>query len=262
MGQTIYQVDAFTDTPFSGNPAGVCMLEAAASEQWMQNIALEMNLSETAFLVPAADGFDLRWFTPAREVDLCGHATLASAHTLWETGTLAATQQARFHTRSGLLTADKHGDWISMDFPSDPPSPVVDATDVEAALGAKPLAISKGRSYYIVEIASEQAVRELKPDFGLWQEAKTGCIVTSAAESKEYDFISRFFALGLGIHEDPVTGSAHCVLAPYWAEKLGRTELVGYQASARGGIVRVRLADDRVVLSGQAVTVMQAELIV
>ena len=261
MGQTIYQVDAFTDTPFSGNPAGVCLLEAAASEQWMQNIALEMNLSETAFLVPIADGFDLRWFTPAREVDLCGHATLASAHSLWETGTLAATQQARFHIRSGLLTADKHGDWIFMDFPSDPPSPVVDATDVEAALGAKPLVISKGRSYYIVEIASEQAVRELKPDFGLWQEAKTGCIVTSAAKSKEYDFVSRCFALGLGIHEDPVTGSAHCVLAPYWAVKLGRTELVGYQASARGGIVRVRLADDRVVLSGQAVTVKQAELI-
>ena len=260
MGQTIYQIDAFTDVPFSGNPAGVCLLEAAASEQWMQNIALEMNLSETAFLVPAAVGYDLRWFTPLKEVDLCGHATLASAHMLWETGALTATQQARFHTRSGLLTADKYGVWISMNFPSDPPSPIANASDVEAALGTKPLAISKGRSYYLVEIASEQAVRELKPDFGLWQEAKAGCIVTSASKSKRYDFVSRFFALGLDIHEDPVTGSAHCVLAPYWAEKLGSTELVGYQASARGGTVKVRVVDDRVVLSGQAVTIMQVEL--
>ncbi len=260
MAQTIYQVDAFTDTPFAGNPAGVCLLEAAASEQWMQNIALEMNLSETAFLAPAADGYDLRWFTPSTEVDLCGHATLASAHTLWETGALPATQQARFHTRSGLLTADKHDDWISMDFPSDPPSPLSLFVDVGAALGTKPLSVSKGRRYYLVEVATEQEVRELKPEFGLWQESKTGCIVTSASDSKVFDFVSRFFALGLGIHEDPVTGSAHCVLAPYWAEKLGRTELVGYQASARGGTVRVRLDGDRVVLSGQAVTVMHAEL--
>ena len=148
-----------------------------------------------------------------------------------------------------------------MNFPSDPPSPVADASDVDAALGAKPLAISKGRSYYLVEFAWEQAVRKLKPDFWLWQQAKTGCIVTSASESKEYDFVSRFFSLGLGIHEDPVTGSGHCVLAPYWAEKLGRTELVGCQVSARGGIVKVRLDGDRVVLSGQAVTVMQAEFI-
>lgn len=260
MGQTIYQVDAFTDKPFAGNPAGVCLLEKPASVEWMQNIALEMNLSETAFLVPAGNDYDLRWFTPIKEMDLCGHATLASAHMLWETGVLSTTQQARFHTRSGLLTADKSGDWITMDFPSDPPTPSVISPDVEVALGVVPRAVSKGRSYYLVEVATEEEVRQLKPEFGLWQEAMTGCIVTSASDSKDYDFVSRFFALGLGIHEDPVTGSAHCLLAPYWAEKLGLTEMVGYQASARGGIVGVRLAGDRVVLSGQAVTVMRSEL--
>ncbi len=260
MGQIIYQVDAFTNKPFAGNPAGVCLLEKPASEGWMQNIALEMNLSETAFLVPAEDGYNLRWFTPTKEVDLCGHATLASAHTLWETGALPSTQQARFHTRSGLLTADQSGDWIEMDFPADPPTPLAMHPDVERALGVAPLTVNKGRNYYLVEIASEHDVRALNPDFSLWPEAMTGCIVTSAAGSGEFDFVSRFFALGLGIREDPVTGSAHCQLAPYWSEKLGRSDMVGYQASARGGVVRVRLAGDRVVLSGQAVTVMRAEL--
>ena len=262
MGQIIYQVDAFTNKPFAGNPAGVCLLEKPASEQWMQNIALEMNVSETAFLVPTANGYDLRWFTSSKEMNLCGHATLASAHTLWETGALPSTHQARFHTRSGLLTAKKAGAWIELDFPADPPTPLEIDDDVERALGVAPLTVNKGRNYYLVEISSEQAVRDLNPDFSLWPEAITGCIITSATATGDFDFVSRFFALGLGIREDPVTGSAHCQLALYWAEKLGLSEMIGYQASARGGVVRVRLAGDRVVLSGQAVTVMRAELTV
>ncbi|MDI6769407.1 MAG: PhzF family phenazine biosynthesis protein [Anaerolineales bacterium] len=261
MMQTIYQVDAFADKPFAGNPAGVCLLPEAASDEWMRNVAREMNLSETAFLVKQADGFNLRWFTPAVEVDLCGHATLASAHILWETGTLDAGEQARFHTRSGLLTANRIGDWIEMDFPAKMEQPAEAPADLAEALGVTPKYVGKNVFDYLVEVENEAVVRGLEPDFTrLGRLPVRGVIVTSRSASPEFDFVSRFFAPGAGVNEDPVTGSAHCALAPFWGKRLGKTELTAYQASTRGGVLRLRLAGDRVLIGGQAVTVMLCEL--
>ena len=257
----IIQVDAFTDRPFAGNPAAVCLLPAAAETQWMQDVAREMNLSETAFLVPRSGDFDLRWFTPAVEIDLCGHATLASAHALWEDGRLPATMQARFHTRSGLLTADRRGDWIELDFPATRAEAATAPPGLNAAIGVTPRFVGRSRFDYLLEVDGEEIVRGCKPDFGaLARVDARGVIVTSRAAASSYDFVSRFFAPRAGVDEDPVTGSAHCALAPYWTAKLGRPDLVGYQASARGGTVRVRLRDDRVILGGQAVTVLRGTL--
>jgi len=261
MNQPIYQVDAFTSQPFQGNPAGVCLLPAHAGEQWMRNVAREMNLSETAFLVRQPDGFDLRWFTPAAEVDLCGHATLASAHILWETGVLALGETARFHTRSGLLTAQRSGDWIEMDFPAKPEQPAEPPPGLLEALGAPARYVGRNQFDYIVELENEAAVRGLQPDITrLGQVQARGVIVTSRAESAGFDFVSRFFAPAVGVPEDPVTGSAHCCLAPYWSQRLGRQAFTAFQASARGGVVRCHLAGERVILGGQAVTVLKGEL--
>jgi len=261
MPLPIVQVDAFTDRPFAGNPAAVCLLPTPADAPWMLDVAREMNLAETAFLVPQADGFDLRWFTPAVEIDLCGHATLASAHVLWEDGHLKPGTQARFHTRSGLLTADRRGDWIELDFPATRAEPAAAPPGLTAALGVTPRFVGRSRFDYLLEVDGEDVVRGCKPDFGaLARVDARGVIVTSRAAASSYDFVSRFFAPRVGVDEDPVTGSAHCALAPYWTAKLGRPELVGYQASARGGTVRVRLRDDRVILGGQAVTVLRGAL--
>jgi len=261
MGQAIFEVDAFTDRPFSGNPAGVCVVTEQQDERWMQNVAQEMNLSETAFLYRQADGYNLRWFTPAVEVDLCGHATLASAHILWELGCLEPGEQARFHTRSGLLTANRKGDWIEMNFPALPEEPASAPHDLIEALGIPVKYIGKSKFDYLLEVDSEEFVRGAKPDFSLLAMVPArGVIITSLASSKDYDFVSRFFAPQVGINEDPVTGSAHCTLSPFWSKRLGRDELVGYQASARIGVVRVRLDGGRVNLGGQAVTVMHGEL--
>ncbi len=264
MTITIYQVDSFTNTPFSGNPAGVCILAEPADEAWMQNVAREMNLSETAFLYPENGGYHLRWFTPAVEVDLCGHATLASAHILWEIGVLAPNQPARFDTRSGLLTCEKRGDWIEMDFPARPSDPVAPPTGLIEALGVTPLFVGRNVDDYLVVVATEAEVLALKPDFGLLNTVSArGAIVTSRSTSPDQDFISRFFAPAAGVDEDPVTGSAHTSLGPYWADKLGKNEMVGYQASARGGIVRVKMSDGgRILLSGQAVTILKCNLLV
>ncbi len=263
MGLRIIQVDAFTDRPFAGNPAAVCILPTAAEPAWMQNVAREMNLAETAFLVPRNGEYDLRWFTPAVEVDLCGHATLASAHVLWEDGLLKTTAQARFHTKSGLLTADRHDSWIELDFPTTIASPAQPPPGLIDALGVKPRFVGRSRFDYLVEVDSESTVRGLEPDLNaLARVDARGVIVTSQADKKsEYDFVSRFFAPQAGVPEDPVTGSAHCALTPYWSAKLGKQELVAYQASARGGVVRVRLNGERVRLGGQAVTVLRGELI-
>jgi len=262
MGQTIFQVDAFTDKPFSGNPAGVCVVPEPQEERWMQNVAQEMNISETAFLYRQADGYKLRWFTPAVEVDLCGHATLASAHILWEVGYLEPGEQARFYTRSGLLTADRKGAWIEMNFPAQPEEPASAPPGLIEALGVPVKYIGKSKFDYLVEVDSEEIVRSAKPDFSLLATVTVrGVIVTSLASSKNYDFVSRFFAPQVGISEDPVTGSAHCTLSPFWSKRLGRDELVGYQASMRGGVVRVRLDGDRVYIGGQAVTVLHGELV-
>lgn len=262
MSQEIFQVDAFTDTPFKGNPAAVCVLPQETDEGWMQNLATEMNLSETAFLVRQDDGYNLRWFTPAVEVDLCGHATLASAHILWETGLLAADEQARFFTRSGLLTAERQGDWIQLDFPSEPARAVQAPEDLDQALGVSATYVGKNRFDYLVEVKAEDLVRNLTPDYVLLSSISSrGFMVTSRSDSSEIDFVSRFFAPAFGINEDPVTGSAHCCLGPYWADKLNKRELSAYQASARGGIVRIRVSEERVYLLGQAVTVMRGSLL-
>jgi predicted PhzF superfamily epimerase YddE/YHI9 len=254
-------VDAFTDRLFAGNPAAICLLPAPREPDWMQDVAREMNLSETAFLDPGGDGFNLRWFTPAVEVELCGHATLASAHVLWETGRLEPAATARFHTLSGLLTAERRGEWIELDFPANPAAAVEPPAGLVDALGAEPLFVGKSRFDYLLELASEEVVRGVEQDSRrLAKLGVRGVIVTARASAGVYDFVSRFFAPGSGVDEDPVTGSAHCTLGPYWAPKLGKTDLLAYQASARGGVVQVRLAADRVKLGGQAVTVLRGQL--
>ena len=261
MGEIIIQVDAFTDQPFKGNPAAVCILSRHRDETWMQNVAREMNLSETAFLEKRDDSFNLRWFTPSVEVELCGHATLASAHALWEIEHINLKDQARFFTKSGLLTAELKDGWIEMDFPGEPETAVSPPADLSKALGVSFRYAGKNRFDYLVEIDSEKILRRINPDFTLLATIPTrGVIVTSASSSEEYDFVSRFFAPQVGVNEDPVTGSAHCCLGPYWGARLGRKKMVGYQASARGGIIRVRLAKDRVYLGGRAVTILRGEL--
>jgi PhzF family phenazine biosynthesis protein len=262
MGQTIFQVDAFTRTPFAGNPAGVCLLAAPADEDWMQRVAREMNLSETAFLHSAGDGFQLRWFTPAVEVDLCGHATLASAHILFEQGVLDEGAEARFDTRSGRLGARRRGDRIELDFPATAPEPCDLPDGLAEALGATPVQSGRSRFDLLLEMASADVVRRLAPDFGRLKALPVrGVVVTARSDDGRYDFVSRFFAPAVGVDEDPVTGSAHCCLGPYWAEKLGKNDLRAFQASARGGEMAVTVDGDRVGLGGHAVTVMRAELL-
>ena len=261
MGLRISQVDAFSHQPFRGNPAAVCILPSAGDENWMRQVAQEMNLSETAFLYRQEDGFNLRWFTPAVEVDLCGHATLASAHVLWEEGHLEPQQVAHFHTRSGRLTAEQRGDWIELNFPQIREETAPAPNGLAEALGGQFRYVGKNKFDYIVELESAEAVRKLSPDYSALRKMNIrGVIVTSRSDTPEYDFISRFFAPGSGIDEDPVTGSAHCCLGPFWRQRLGKSEFVAYQASARGGIVRVRLEGERVILGGQAVTVLRGEL--
>jgi len=261
MGLRIFQVDAFTHRAFAGNPAAVCILTEPRDAIWMQNVAREMNLSETAFLLRQEDGYELRWFTPSVEVDLCGHATLASAHILWEHNLLPPSMEARFHTRSGLLTAECRGDWIELNFPATPDWPVSAPSMLGEALGVTAKYTGKSRFDYLFEVDSEDTVRNLKPDFNLLRKiVARGVIVTSQATSPGYDFVSRFFAPGAGIDEDPVTGSAHCCLGPFWSKRLGKNQLLAYQASRRGGTVRVRVAGERVYLSGQAITVLRGEL--
>jgi PhzF family phenazine biosynthesis protein len=262
MAVAITQIDSFTDRPFAGNPAAVCLLAQPPEESWMQLVAREMNLSETAFLLPRDGGFGLRWFTPAIEVDLCGHATLASAHFLWEDGHLPPDRPACFHTRSGLLTVEKKETWIEMDFPATPAEQHASVEALESGLGVKACFTGRTRFDYMVEVESEEVVRALKPDFrALGRLGVRGVIVTSRASGSGYDFVSRFFAPASGIDEDPATGSSHCCLGPFWKERLGRDNLVGYQASARGGFVRTHCVGDRVRISGQAVTVFRGELV-
>ncbi|MEK6711835.1 MAG: PhzF family phenazine biosynthesis protein [Nitrospinota bacterium] len=262
MGFPLLQVDAFTAAPFAGNPAAVCLLAAPASEPWMQRVAREMNLSETAFLVKREDGWDLRWFTPTVEVALCGHATLASAHALWEVGRLRPSEEARFHTQSGLLVCRRAGEWVEMDFPATREGPADPPESLAEALGATPRYVGRSQFDYLVEVDSEETVRALTPDFALLKTLPgRGVIVTSRSRDPRFDFVSRFFAPGSGIGEDPVTGSAHCCLGPFWGKRLKKTEMTAFQASARGGVVRVTVMGERVLLGGQAVTVLRGELL-
>jgi PhzF family phenazine biosynthesis protein len=259
-----FQVDAFTDRAFAGNPAAVCLLERAAEATWMQSVAAEMNLSETAFVRGIGNGFELRWFTPKTEVDLCGHATLASAHVLWSEGQVPVAGTISFHTRSGQLVCTQAGEgYIALDFPAAVPQPVVPPPGMLVALGTNTHRVGKSKLDYLVLVTSETVLRSLKPDFGELVRLDTrGVIVTARSDSPSFDFVSRFFAPVVGVDEDPVTGSAHCCLAPFWAERLGKYSLTGHQASMRGGIVRVRIEGDRVVLGGRAVTVLQGDLLV
>jgi len=261
MAVEIFQVDAFTDKPFSGNPAAVCVLDGPADEGWMQNVAAEMNLSETAFLYREDGGYNLRWFTPTTEVELCGHATLASAHILWETGRLGRDEVAVFHTLSGVLKASGRGKLIQLDFPSEPETEVEAPAGLLESLGVTPLYIGKNRFDYLVEVESEEIIRDLRPDFSLLKKVPArGVMVTSVSDSPEFDFVSRFFGPAAGIDEDPATGSAHCCLGPYWEKRLGKSELTAYQASPRGGAVHVSVKGDRVLIAGRTVTVMRVEL--
>jgi predicted PhzF superfamily epimerase YddE/YHI9 len=267
VSRPLYQVDAFTAEPFAGNPAAVCLLDAAADPGWMQRVAAEMNLSETAFLRPGAEAgrYGLRWFTPAVEVELCGHATLASAHVLYSEGLVEAGRELRFDTASGPLAARRDGEGaIWLDFPATPAEPVDPPAGLLEALGAGAARwVGLSRFDYLVELADETAVRGLRPDIArLGGLGTRGVIVTAAGDGPGgHDFVSRFFAPGAGIDEDPVTGSAHCTLGPFWAERLGRSDLTGFQASSRGGLVRVRPQGDRVLLGGQAVTVLRGQLV-
>jgi PhzF family phenazine biosynthesis protein len=262
MSIPIFQVDAFAAAPFTGNPAAVCLLENEAKVGWMLSVAAEMNLSETAFITPHEDGFGLRWFTPATEVDLCGHATLASAHVLWETGRLAEADTARFHTRSGLLTAKRTGDWIELDFPATPAESIEPPPGLSDLLGSVPKFVGRSRFDLLLELTDAEELRDLNPDFvGLSSLPIRGLIVTAKSDVPEFDFLSRFFAPAAGINEDPVTGSAHCALAPFWAKRLGKDEMTAFQASPRGGVVKVKLVGDRVLLRGKAVTVLRGELV-
>jgi predicted PhzF superfamily epimerase YddE/YHI9 len=255
-------VDAFTAEPFAGNPAAVCLLPGPVDELWMKRVAREMNLSETAFLHPVDGGFSLRWLTPAVEVKLCGHATLASAFALWEMGVLAPHETARFHTLSGWLTCHREGDWIAMDFPAKVCAPCDPPDGLAESIRADLSFCGNNGMDYLVEVGSAAILRGLRPDLSrLASLPVRGVIVTSGSDRPEFDFLSRFFAPAAGVNEDPVTGSAHCALGPYWSGKTGRTGFTAFQASERGGIVQVQVKGDRVILKGQAVLMSRVEVL-
>ncbi|MDF3077536.1 MAG: isomerase, PhzC-PhzF family [Sphingobacteriaceae bacterium] len=256
-----YQADAFASKPFEGNQAGICILEKELPEELMQQIAMENNIAETAFVYKSEDGFNLRWFTPTVEIMLCGHGTLGSAHILYELGILKEDETARFHTKSGLLTTVKNGDWIEMDFPALFSKPAELPEEAIDALGVKPINVYFS-DRYIVELELEVEVRNAKPDFSILKNYETIVLTSKGYVGSAYDFISRTFVPKHGINEDPVTGSSHCALLPYWSEKLGKSEMFAYQASSRGGEVKLRLNGDRVMLCGQAVTVLKGKLFV
>lgn len=257
-----FHVDAFTAKPFAGNPAVVCLLEKTRSATWMQKMAAEMNLSETAFVAPTQRGFSLRWFTPKVEVALCGHATLATAHVLWSEGIAPLRQPLTFRTKSGALIANRRDASIELDFPARKGRLYAAPAGLVRALGARPRAVARAGEDLLVEMSNEGAVRKLTPDMHKLAAIRTrGVIATAAADGRKFDFVSRFFAPAVGVSEDPVTGSAHCALAPWWGKRLDKTVMTGYQASERGGAVEVELAGDRVLLRGAAVTVVRGELI-
>lgn len=260
----IYTVDAFTTHAFSGNPAAVCILQSfPEDDEWMQNIAAEMNLSETAFICATEQrgSYLLRWFTKEAEVDLCGHATLACAHVLWETGAAYGLDKLRFHTKSGVLTARRLNGGIELNFPAEPPEPSEAPELLTQALGCEPVAVFRNRLDYIVELASEQEIKELKPDFRLLKEIPSrGILVTSRSDDPAYDIAARCFFSPIGVDEDPVTGSAYCALGPYWRQKLGKTGLTAVQHSARGGVVKLQMIEDRVLIEGNAVIVVKGLL--
>ncbi len=263
MKTKIFFIDAFTDQPFSGNPAGVTLLSEPKDDDWMQQVAFEMNLSETAFLLKREDGFDLRWFTPKTEVDLCGHATLASAHIIWENGILPPEKMATFHTRSGVLTAEKKDGIIEMGFPALYARPEEFSPELLEAFKISPTYAGMFDEKHLFEVESEEIVTSLDPDFNHLKKLEgRGVVITAASESGEYDFVSRYFAPWVGVNEDPVTGTSHCCLAIHWSKRLEKKELKAYQASPRGGYLTMKVVDDRVLLGGQAVTIFTGDLLI
>ncbi|HSN83357.1 MAG TPA: PhzF family phenazine biosynthesis protein [Polyangiales bacterium] len=262
MGQRITVVDAFTHVAFAGNPAAVCVLSEPTTDDWMQSVAQEMNHSETAFCILRADGtVELRWFTPTREVRLCGHATMAAAHVLWEEGWLAPNKGLRFSTLSGELIATPRGRIIELDFPARPASETSAPAGLLASLGVSAEWIGRDEDDYLLLLANEEAVRGCNPNFAALAEVDTrGVIITAPGDHDQVDFVSRFFAPRFGIDEDPVTGSAHCALAPFWSSRLGKTELTARQVSARGGELEVVLKGDRVTLRGTCATTLRGNL--
>ena len=257
----IFTVDAFTDKLFSGNPAGVCILDEDMSENTMLSIAAEMNLSETAFVKKIDEGFSLKWFTPKVEVQLCGHATLATAHILWEQGILSQNDEARFHTLSGLLTVTNDNGEYEMNFPAYTVKDVSPNEKLIEALKVTPVNFAEAEYHYICELESEEQLRNVFPSMESFMGLeKFGTIITAKSNSNDYDFVSRFFAPSKGVNEDPVTGSAHCSLGPYWMQKTGRDYFTAYQASQRGGVVKIKMNDGRVLLKGRAVTFLRGDI--
>jgi len=263
MNHKLYQVDAFSREPFKGNPAAVCLLAQIEPDEWMQSLAAEMNLSETAFLLQEGDDWGLRWFTPKTEVDLCGHATLASAKVLFETRPELRDHPIRFQTRSGTLAARWQDGKVTLDFPVMRYQPIPIDPEVTEVLGFQPVKAVFSGTYFLFEAENPQFVLDTHPDMDeLGKLLMPEIIITARSQNPSYDFISRFFAPQLGIPEDPVTGSAHCLLSPYWAEKLGKLEFSAFQASARGGELKLQLVGDRVYITGEAKLIFTATLLV
>jgi PhzF family phenazine biosynthesis protein len=264
LQQTIYQVDAFTTEPFKGNPACVCILDNEPSESWMQNIAMEMNLSETAFVFPGQDCRIIRFHTPEAEIKLCGHATLSASHILYETGLVKAGEEILFSSKAGELLIKKHGEWITMNFPVFPLHKMEITTEFKGVTGVRPQELYRaGYGWTLALMKSEKEVRNMKPHFSLMKSSDFGdLIVTAESEDPAFDFCVRCFAPAVGIDEDPVTGSAHCALVPFWNMKTGRNDFVSHQVSKRSGVLKVSLKGNRVEISGQAKTIFKAGLYV
>lgn len=259
----IFHVDSFTSRPFGGNPAGVCILTHPKVDSWMLNVAAEMNLPETAFIIRSAHGYNLRWFTPKAEVDLCGHGTLASAHILWQEGLVREDEAILFQTRSGVLSSRRQGSSIILDFPLLPEHQIDPPEGLARSLGTSPVYVGLSEHDILVEVGSEEALRQLRPDYSAMLELTVrGVIVTSKADGQEFDFVSRFFAPKIGVNEDPVTGSAHCCLASYWSKRLMKNDLVARQVSVRGGVIGMNIKGGRVELLGEAVTVTKGEIVI
>ncbi|MDQ3538990.1 MAG: PhzF family phenazine biosynthesis protein [Actinomycetota bacterium] len=263
MTLPLFIVDAFTDRAFNGNPAGVVVLPGPADPGWMQSVAAELRHSETAFTYADGNGaWALRWFTPASEVDLCGHATLATAHVLWSDARADPAAAVAFETASGRLAARRRDGLVELDFPAQPATPEPAPPGLLESVGVEPAAVASNGTDWLLELADEPSVIAVAPDFGRLAEVDArGVMVTAVSQRRGVDFVSRWFGPAVGVDEDPVTGSAHCALGPWWAARLGREQLVGYQASPRGGTVRVRVAGDRVLLAGSAVTVVTGQLL-
>lgn len=262
--QIIFQVDAFTSRPFKGNPAAVCIMDHEPEKEWMQNIAMEMNLSETAFVFPGKECRIIRFYSPEAEIPLCGHATLSASHILYEAGVVKADEEIRLSSKAGELVIRKNGEWITMNFPAYHLKVMEITNEFESLTGIKPVELHRTDHGWTFALLKDEAdVMNISPDFARMKDSVFGdLIITAPSSDKNFDFCVRCFAPALGINEDPVTGSAHCALVPFWTEKTGKKDFISHQVSKREGILKVSLKNDRVEISGQALTILKAELYV